>query len=92
MVPVQSSGGAQALGKILSPAIVECTNGIIDLRVLAECRALAAPHCTTYKAFELVRFGIRHRDNIMNNLQLFGTTHQAALQFESGSCLASSNV
>jgi hypothetical protein len=52
----QSSAVAQALEKILSPATVECTYGTIDLQALAVCRALAAPHCTTYKAFELERF------------------------------------
>ena len=46
---------AQALEKILSPATVECRYGTIDLRALAVSRALAAPHCTIYKAVELVR-------------------------------------
>lgn len=53
--PVQSSDVAQALEKILSPATVECMYGIIGLLAPAVCRALATPHCTTCKAFELVR-------------------------------------
>jgi len=54
-IPSQSLGVAQALEKIPSPATVGCRNGTIDLRALAMYRALAAPHCTTYKALELVR-------------------------------------
>jgi len=49
----QSSGVAQALEKILSPAIIECMYGTIGLLVLGVYRALAIPHCITYKAVAL---------------------------------------
>jgi hypothetical protein len=50
----QSLYAAQSLEKIPFLATIECRYGTIDLLVLAVCRALATPHCTTYKAFELV--------------------------------------
>ena len=51
----QSWGVAQALEKILSPVPVECRYDTIDLLALAVSRALATPHCTAYRGFELVR-------------------------------------
>jgi hypothetical protein len=54
-IPSQSSAVAQALEKTFSPATDQYTYHTIDLLALAVCRALATPHCTTYKAFELER-------------------------------------